>query len=958
MKPIVSFCLHFLLFFYLCPQVYSQEFNLVNIGVDQGMITTEVHDIDQDKDGFMWFATDIGVFKYDGNSFIYYTSKNGLSHTVVFDIFLDINDRMWFNTYKGGICYFDNDTIKDYSFNDILLDLIDSVGVSDSHIDDFIFEENELWFTLTKSRGLYKIDNTGEIKYFSFNKKKATLFSKPTHSGSLSGFINNNYFTNTNLISHDFDFNYYSIVEGQQSAISKVGVDSDYIFIDNRILKQEEDKILSRIIDYKILSIKTDNQNNLWIGTINGGLVFCPSGDFLEQKLESYLTGLTITDIFQDKQDNLWIATLEKGIFLIKTLNTKSYKLINENINSKISTLDANDNTILFGTVDGSVYSIINNSFQQVSGEKISGDVKDILIINNSEALINGEKINFTSKSNLITKESIYSGMKIFTSNNDIIACGFFGFKIIKNDNIIYDSKTKILAINDEKIKDMCFLNDTLWILTTTKVYNFYDKKVTEKKFSEIDALEITSLSNFKDSLLVICTRNDGVYLKKKTKLKNISKSEGLNSNICYSLFCSDEKIYVGTNNGLNIIEFDKNNKQRIRFIDKTNYLNSNMIYDIALHDNKIVLATNLGIDIIEDYKKPFEFNSTYIYPIIVNNQQYFSSDNTYNLKSSQNNIQISFVTPFYGEDNQIRYRYKLSDADTIWKITSNTTIQFPNLSSGNYRFVVQPFYNNIYGEEAFINLNIRPYFTQTWWFRVIIFLILMWIVYIIYRNKLHKKETEKELILSKQKALKSQMNPHFIFNSLNSIQNFILKNQQDLSIKYLSRFSKLIRNILDNSERTYITISEDIEALTHYIELEKVRFKNRFNYSFEVDKNLDTNYYCIPPLLIQPYVENAIWHGLMHKQEGGSIFISYEMVDEKIICTIKDDGVGRKKACELEKSSVHTSKGTLITNERISILAKSHNIEIKCEIIDLYDKNKEACGTKIEFYIPLITEN
>ena len=382
------------------------------------------------------------------------------------------------------------------------------------------------------------------------------------------------------------------------------------------------------------------------------------------------------------------------------------------------------------------------------------------------------------------------------------------------------------------------------------------------------------------------------------------------------------------------------------------------MIYDIALYDNKIVLATNLGIDIIEDCKKPFEFNSTYIYPIIVNNKQYSSSDNTYNLKSSQNNIQISFVTPFYGENNQIKYRYKLSDTDTVWKITSNTTIQFPNLSSGNYRFVVQPFYNNIYGEEAFINLNICPYFTQTWWFRVLIFLILMWIGYIIYRNKLHKKEVEKELILSKQKALRSQMNPHFIFNSLNSIQNFILKNQQDLSIKYLSRFSKLIRNILDNSERTYIKISEDIEALTHYIELEKARFKNRFKYSFEVDKNLDTDFYCIPPLLIQPYVENAIWHGLMHKQESGSIFISYKMIDEKIVCTIEDDGVGRKKAGELEKSSAHVSKGTIITNERISILAKSHNIEIKCEVIDLYDKNKEAYGTRIEFFIPLITEN
>ena len=219
----------------------------------------------------------------------------------------------------------------------------------------------------------------------------------------------------------------------------------------------------------------------------------------------------------------------------------------------------------------------------------------------------------------------------------------------------------------------------------------------------------------------------------------------------------------------------------------------------IALYDTKIVLATNLGIDIIEDYKKPFEFNSIYIYPIIANNKQYFSSNNTYSLKASQNNIQISFVTPFYGEDNQIRYRYKLSDVDTVWKITSNTTIQLPNLSSGNYRFVVQPFYNNIYGEKAFINLNIRPYFTQTWWFRVIIFLMLMWIVYIIYRNKLHKKETEKELILSKQKALKSQMNPHFIFNSLNSIEYYIINNNPEKASDYLNRFSRLIRLILQN---------------------------------------------------------------------------------------------------------------------------------------------------------------
>jgi len=955
-RLLFAFISQFSIIFFLSLKGYAQEFNVINIGTDKGLITTEVHDIDQDKDGFMWFATDIGVIKYDGNNFNYYTSKNGLSHTIVFDIFIDINERMWFSTYKGGICYFDNGSIKDYTYNKTLLGLIDSISKFDSHINDFLFEDDELWFTLTRNRGLYKIDKAGNIVFFDFSDQKATIFSKNTFLGDLTGFTYDGPIDSNNINSNDSVFNFYFLPEFHNEKKFKTVKDGDFISINNEILKIENTKSISKIIGPTIFAIKIDHQNNLWIGTKNEGLLFYPKGNFINQKPPNYLKGMTVTDIFQDKQDNIWIATLEKGVFVIKSLNVLTYKLIDKNINSRVCKLEANDYGILFGTVDGSVYSIVNDTISLLYNIN-STDIKDILVINDHEALINGEKINFIKKNDLKYHESIYKDLKVFAANNDVIAGGYYGFLIFEKDKIIYDSKAESHSINEEKIKELCYVKDTLWILTTSGIYHFFGNEIESTEFPGIEATEITALSNFKDSVLVICTMNDGIYLKNSTSIKHFSTNQGLNSNICYSLFCSDNIIYVGTNKGLNVIEFNKG-MPMVKYIDKTNYLSSNMIYGIGLSNNHLVLATDKEIDIVDQNKIiPFTFNSTYISPILVNNKKYYSSNYFYNLKASENNIQINFITPFYGEDNQIKYRYKLSGTDDKWKVTTNTSIQFPNLSPGEYRFTVQPFYNNIYGESRFIDLNIHPYFTQTWWFRSVIFLIVIWIVYLIYSSKLIKKELEKDLILSKQQALRSQMNPHFIFNSLNSIQNFILKNQQDLSVRYLSRFSKLIRNILDNSDKLFVPISEDVEALTHYIELEKTRFKNKFEYSFDIDPLLDTNLYCIPPLLIQPCVENSIWHGLMHKEAEGKIIISYQLNKDKITCAVEDDGVGRKKANELGSNDTYESKGMSITSDRISILAKTNKIDIKFEIIDLYDENNVPCGTKIEFNLPLIKD-
>lgn len=226
------------------------------------------------------------------------------------------------------------------------------------------------------------------------------------------------------------------------------------------------------------------------------------------------------------------------------------------------------------------------------------------------------------------------------------------------------------------------------------------------------------------------------------------------------------------------------------------------------------------------------------------------------------------------------------------------------------------------------------------------------------------RRNTELELLHIKQKqaeiemkALRAQMNPHFIFNSLNSINKYILKSDHITASRYLTRFAKLIRLILDNSDSKEVALSDELEALNLYIEMESMRFTNKFSYSIVVDENVSTDTLQVPPLIIQPYVENAIWHGLLHKVSDGKLLISVKKTNENMLqCIIEDNGVGRNKAMELKSKSANSNKslGMKLTEERINILNQNTSLNGRIEIIDLYDALGQGAGTKVIITIPI----
>ncbi|MCW3077325.1 MAG: hypothetical protein JWO32_1934, partial [Bacteroidetes bacterium] len=319
-----------------------------------------------------------------------------------------------------------------------------------------------------------------------------------------------------------------------------------------------------------------------------------------------------------------------------------------------------------------------------------------------------------------------------------------------------------------------------------------------------------------------------------------------------------------------------------------------------------------------------------------------------------------------FRDKGDLTYRYKLEGLDTSWVFTKYTSIKYQALPPGKYKFIVSVSnHDKLYSESKNFEIIIIPGWWQTVWFKAIVilmFIICMFFILRWYFKKLRGREEEKNKFQHKiseaeLKALRAQMNPHFIFNAIASVQYFISGNDPKSSQKYLSKFAKLIRYVVDNSKPETIPLKTEIEALTLYLELESLRFENKFEYEIKLEDHIDLNFTQIPSMLIQPFVENAIWHGLMHKKTKGKIIISFYLKDNLLECTIHDDGVGRKKSKEMKTESAlknHKSIGMALTRERLEILNQIYNITLDYSVQDTINKNNEVTGTIVKIQIPL----
>ena len=377
----------------------------------------------------------------------------------------------------------------------------------------------------------------------------------------------------------------------------------------------------------------------------------------------------------------------------------------------------------------------------------------------------------------------------------------------------------------------------------------------------------------------------------------------------------------------------------------------------------------------IDDLRKNEELAIPYVSNIQVHDEHY-KSDTTAIMRKSldlqywENSFSfdfsaLSFTLP---EFNKFRYRLKNFKDDWI-DAKGRRFANYTNVSNGNYIFQLQAANNEgVWNDKTYdLSVTITTSWWNTWWFRIAVLLLIIYFAYSIYRYRILqirneaklKSEFEKQLANVEMNALRAQMNPHFLFNCLNSIDSYIIKSETKKASEYLNKFARLIRLILQNSRSNYVNLKDEVEALDLYMNMESLRFRNKFDYEITIDDELDVESIDVPPMLIQPYIENAIWHGLMHKRDGdkGKVELKLNRQNGSLKCIVEDNGIGREKAMEIrarKNTRRKKSMGMRITHDRIQMINKMFDSKTSVEIIDLKDNKGLAVGTRVELFIPI----
>jgi ligand-binding sensor domain-containing protein len=518
---------------------------------------------------------------------------------------------------------------------------------------------------------------------------------------------------------------------------------------------------------------------------------------------------------------------------------------------------------------------------------------------------------------------------------------------------------------------DFWLINYDHELINFTRSKNHQQAFDINNKLKMIQPRMVKDITFSEPDLLWLAMNNAGLisYNLKNEEIQHYGVKNGLGHSIVKSMVC-DEKGRIWVLNEAGISCVFPNNKSVLHFgadeginlIDQEN---------IELTSDKRIMALGL-------------LNGFYFHPdsLLVRDKKILpslfldkitcqttasslplpaSEKESLMLDYTENYLSFHFTLPDIEKRNEYLYFAQLRGIDKDWVLLNKEGyVSYSNIQPGKYELFLGV--KNSLGEWAAetlkINIQITPPFWKTYWFYSIILILIFFIIWagIQYRIQwIRRQEQEKRMIQQQineleNQALRSQMNPHFIFNSLNSINSYIIKNKPDEASEYVGKFARLIRLILDNSKESAVTLHNEIAALKLYVEIENKRFSNKFEWNIHVDAEVNIHNTLVPPMIFQPFVENAIWHGLLHKSEQGKLAIVISLKESVLHCEITDNGIGRAAAKELKsKSSLQNkSHGMTLTMKRIENFNKNANVKEAIQIIDLYDENKQAIGTKV----------
>lgn len=950
--------------------------------VESGLPSNEVYDIFEDSLGYIWFATDHGIARYDGYNFRSFSTADGLVHNTIFGFFEDVHHRVWMRTFSSALCYMQNGKIVPYRYNEQLQQFLGRNFIQSFAID----ASGDLWFmSIRKPFGLYRQHHSdGRIERVPVPAGYNGVLMELGNGISIAAVDFENYDRNAvsdSSIMHRGNSWYFKIggndVDVGRSLVRRAWSSSGnfsfsynehaVIVLNGKIVRRFQfssiDAVNNLYIDrsgthwicrqgvmpfrpdqanegtsiyynqFAVHSIKEDRRGNFWFATGNGGVLFVPGLDVFFQQQSEKLSGELL--FAEQCRDNLFLYGRNGHMYHLamngSSPDTVITDLGNDTLHGMINTLAADEygNRLYYGTYSSSTDDLLRTGKYMVTPSQTinTGGARSIY-------LAAGKIITGTNAGWMLLDKS---GKQLYNS----VAEGF----------------TRFCTAVTLDAAGRC------WIGTTDGLFVFRDGKTTP--YHQQDSVfrqRVTDIIPDGAGGIIVSTRGAGVIFINPERFTNLREKDGLTTDLCGKIQVDDSIVWVCSNKGLNRIAKRKNGNRvsyNIRRITVFHGLASNMINDIAGWKNLILLATGKGLCWFDKTKAGFSAYKPAVYIEAAQANQQDITEQT-KLKFNENNLAFSFIGLLFNAGGHVEYRYRLEGYDTTWNYTNERTIRYFNIPDGDYRFMVSAKNENGFWNEkpATFSFYIPKHFSQTWWFRLLFVLsciIVAWLLVRIYikQRRLRERMTS-DMLLAELNTLRSQMKPHFIFNSLNSIQHFILERDEESAHLYLTHFSSLMRKILDNTRQNTISLATEAETLRLYLELEKLRFGENFRYSIFIAPEIDAAVIEIPPMLIQPYAENAIWHGLLLQKENPELKISFTVAANELRCVIEDNGVGREKSREMQKQRKHTSAGMKNIEERIAILNRVSGTTISILIEDLIHPGGSAAGTRVTIRLPL----
>ena len=938
---------------------FSQNPYYTTIDNTSGLPSNSVYDIFQDSNGFMWFATGKGLCKYDGNFVKTFTAdfQSSKSGSCIQE---DKFGRIWYENFDGFLYYVKNDELKSLRqdkpigyfrfgiINNFLL-LVTTNGV--------------VFYDLKTLQPTKKINlQLAGLSFVYCTKDKLYVFDDKLHEIDVNGCVKSFGLP----VNFKTEFNSPIVQQTNNGIVIISKYTNNYCIFENQIFVKHKFSFPTEFIQ----NLATQNKN-MWLCTTKG-IIFVNAKT---NQSKTYFANKNISYVYQDKDQNYWVSTINEGVYFIENFDTKIIELPAKPIavsQSKLDVVVGLENDAVFkieptthktkaiykGTLNHGVYQLYcdvttsttfftSSHFKLLKNNNTTeigvGAVKSVTKVDTKYYSFAASNISglftinakFKSDWDAVIEKYNLKSSKDQINYNLISNCNgksttFNAF----NNTIYYATNNGLIALSKLLQKEIKYQNKTVYF---TKLF-YYNKTVYG--FSSDEKMYFITSSN----------------VIKRYKIPKIIEDEAIER-----IDLESKYLFIFTKNAIYQTNLDLQVTQKILTLTK-----DIEISDITVLNDEIYFASSKGVivkknKVIKNSRPP----KLFIDRITANNKVRFFDKNTI-LPCDQNNIKIDFTILNYIPNEKCSVLYSVNNQNWNTLESTNRSLILSSLSSNEYTIRLKLNYKNSKELKTIHFTILKPFWQNPFllFFGVLAVLALLYSYYKFQISKINKQNQlalekinlEKNVNQSKLKAIKSQMNPHFFYNALNTIQSFILSNDKKQAVNYLSKFSALTRTILEMSEKETLSVTDEIKTLTLYLDIEKARFEDDFNYQIICDNNLDTDNCTLPSMLLQPSVENAVKHGLLHKTGYKLVTIEFKIQNEFLNISIDDNGIGRLKSAELKatKNKNHLSFATKATQHRVDLLNSYNNKNIVMYYIDKFDQENRSLGTTVVFEIPL----